>query len=451
MTADKGKRILINISDNDYTISDDDIDAISSSSDDDCVLIDDNDFRCSEEDDEEEEDDDDDDDDRCEEDGDDEITLSNQVLRYLQEKRDLQELSLKACKSYLRQHGLRMSGNKEECVQRVLEHWRIKDGAEILYPRSSFNINCKGDVCRGDIVLFKQKVYGSFEKVTRNGKLLGKRTIAGRVVKESYGAAKQQHTFTVEVLWSKGVKKLPPLFPLLVKGRNLYRLETYRQPWKNERERRNVLAEKHRRGAAARFKREKRKKAGSSGNSREGSKSQKVCHGSRSSKMMSCSREGEDFGRGQGVSASKHSTTNSSDQRNTRKHVAIKHQNPTLWTNGNASRKNSKPSGEFHYGSMPNGSRMTDFKHNFSFHDPLLRPAAQYTGSYHDICYIQSPRMAHENYFQYFPSEIASGRQQYGSFRCSVLGCVGPGSDRCVIAACWRCCRREGLRCNVHN
>ncbi|CAL5350305.1 unnamed protein product [Camellia sinensis] len=62
----------------------------------------------------------------------------------------------------------------------------IKDGnAETLYPRSSFAINCTGDVCKGDVVLFTQKVYKKF----------GKRTIAGRVVKESYGAAKQQHTF----------------------------------------------------------------------------------------------------------------------------------------------------------------------------------------------------------------------------------------------------------------
>lgn len=33
----------------------------------------------------------------------------------------------------------------------------------------------------------------------------------------------------VEVLWSRGSKKLNPLFPLLVKGRNLYKLKTFRQ------------------------------------------------------------------------------------------------------------------------------------------------------------------------------------------------------------------------------
>ncbi|MCD7459139.1 hypothetical protein HAX54_040208 [Datura stramonium] len=93
----------------------------------------------------------------------------------------------------------------------------------------------------------------------RGGELLGKRTIAGRIVKESYGAAKQQHTFTVEVLWSQGVKQLPSLFPLLVKGRNLYKLKTFRQRWKDEEERLEVLAEKHKRGETARSIRAARK------------------------------------------------------------------------------------------------------------------------------------------------------------------------------------------------
>lgn len=109
--------------------------------------------------------------------------------------------------------------------------------------------------------MFVQKVYSKFNKVTRHGKILGRRTVAGRVVKESYGSAKQQHTFTVEVLWSKGVKKLPPLSPLLVKGRNLYKLRTFRQCWINEAERQKVLAEKHKRGTAARLMRTMKKSA----------------------------------------------------------------------------------------------------------------------------------------------------------------------------------------------
>jgi hypothetical protein len=38
--------------------------------------------------------------------------------------------------------------------------------------------------------------------VARHGRVRGSRTVAGRVVKESYGAAKQQHTFTVSLYCS---------------------------------------------------------------------------------------------------------------------------------------------------------------------------------------------------------------------------------------------------------
>ncbi|GMI68847.1 hypothetical protein HRI_000554000 [Hibiscus trionum] len=180
-------------------------------------------------------------------------SLCNRVIAILKEGGDLESLSLKELKAYLRNHGLRIAGTKAVCQQRILEHWRIKEGnAEALYPRSSFFIDCTGDVCKGDVVLFNQKVYKKFDNISRR-RLLGKRTIAGRVVKESYGKAKQQHTFTVEVLWSKGTKKLPLLFPLLVKGRNLYKSRTYRQRWCDEAERRNVIAEKHKRGKAARL------------------------------------------------------------------------------------------------------------------------------------------------------------------------------------------------------
>ncbi|XP_077213079.1 SAP domain-containing protein isoform X2 [Tasmannia lanceolata] len=190
-------------------------------------------------------------------------------LYYFVGGRDLDTLKLEECKAYLRKYGLRLTGTKSICIQRIQEHWRIKDGnAENLYPRSSFVINCTGDVCTGDIVLFTQRVYEKFDIVTRGGNIIGKRTVAGRVVKESYGAAKQQHTFTVEIFWSKGIKALPPLFPLLVKGRNLYRLKTFRQRWDNEAERSKILAEKHKRGAAARRVREIKKARSTNGGSK---------------------------------------------------------------------------------------------------------------------------------------------------------------------------------------
>ncbi|KAG0503584.1 hypothetical protein HPP92_003656 [Vanilla planifolia] len=179
--------------------------------------------------------------------------LSGRVVNLLQRNNKLDTLKLEECKAYLRKHELMISGTKTTCIMRILEHWRLKDGnGERLYPKQTFVINCTGDVCKGDVVMFKQRVYEKFDKVSRSGKILGKRTIAGRVVKESYGEAKQQHTFTIEVLWSKGVKALLPMCSLLVKGRNLYRDRTFRQPWCNEAERSKVLDEKHKRGAIAR-------------------------------------------------------------------------------------------------------------------------------------------------------------------------------------------------------
>ncbi|EFH41307.1 predicted protein [Arabidopsis lyrata subsp. lyrata] len=177
----------------------------------------------------------------------------DKVTRLLTAGSDLKSVNVKECKAYLRKHGLRLSGTKPVCIDRIVEHWRIKDGSgEAVYPRASFAINCKGDVCKGDIVLFTQKVHHKYEKMKRSGNIMGRRTVAGQVVKESYGTAKQQHTFTIEVLWCEGTQKLPPLYPLLVKGRNLYRLMTLRQRWPNEEDRVKVLNEKHNRGAAAR-------------------------------------------------------------------------------------------------------------------------------------------------------------------------------------------------------
>ncbi|KAF8679265.1 hypothetical protein HU200_046043 [Digitaria exilis] len=175
----------------------------------------------------------------------------NKIADLLQSGRSLEGIKLVDCKTYLKKNGLSQTGDIDTCVDRIVLHWRFKDGdPEKIYPRSSFCINCKGDVCRGDAVLFKQKVYEKSGK--RHAKCVGKRVVAGKVIKESYGKEKQQHTFTIQVFWSKGVGKLLPLHLLLVKGRNLYRMMTFRQPWANEAERLKVLEEKHSRGDDAR-------------------------------------------------------------------------------------------------------------------------------------------------------------------------------------------------------
>ncbi|KAG8481810.1 hypothetical protein CXB51_027201 [Gossypium anomalum] len=173
----------------------------------------------------------------------------------------LEKLKVDECKVYLRRNGLRLSGNKDVLIQRIKEHLEISNGGgEKKYPLSSFVVNCKGDACTGDVVMFEQNVYEMFNIASRSasGPPCGTRIVVGRIVKESYGSAKQQHTFTIEVLWSKGEKPLPPLHPLLIKGRNLYRLKTLRQRWEDEGERQKVLVEKHSRGSLARSDREVR-------------------------------------------------------------------------------------------------------------------------------------------------------------------------------------------------
>ncbi|CAN6451392.1 unnamed protein product [Victoria cruziana] len=173
----------------------------------------------------------------------------------------VEKLKVVECKIYLRKYGLRLTGKRDVLIGRIKEHLEVKDGGgQKLYPESSFVLNCKGDACTGDVVMFEQNVYDMYSIVSRSATAppCGTRLVAGRIVKESYGAAKQQHTFTIEVLWSEGVKPFPALHPLLIKGRNLYKLKTMRQRWPDEMERSKVLHEKHTRGCRARFSREAR-------------------------------------------------------------------------------------------------------------------------------------------------------------------------------------------------
>ncbi|KAG5538004.1 hypothetical protein RHGRI_025183 [Rhododendron griersonianum] len=192
---------------------------------------------------------------------DEEDQRSFEVVRKIIEVGQVEKLKVEQCKVYLRKHGLRLTGNKDTLIGRIKEHLSILNGGgERKYPISSFVWNCKGDACTGDVVMFEQNVYEMFNIASRSasGPPCGTRIVAGRIVKESYGAAKQQHTFTIEVLWSKGEKPLPPLHPLLIKGRNLYRLKTMRQRWEDEGERQKMLSEKHARGSLARSNREAR-------------------------------------------------------------------------------------------------------------------------------------------------------------------------------------------------
>jgi len=112
---------------------------------------------------------------------------------------------------------------------------------------AEFTIDCTGDAVVGDEVRFERATFsGSF----RNAKFAGFEMITGKIVRDSYGREKQQHTFTLEL--ADGSK-------LLIKGRNLYANGLYRKPWKDESLRRKAAEEKHARGDAARRAREIRK------------------------------------------------------------------------------------------------------------------------------------------------------------------------------------------------
>lgn len=113
-------------------------------------------------------------------------------------------------------------------------------------------------ICRGDIVRFEEPVYsGSYRKA----KFIGKREITGRIIKESYGKKKQQHTFSIEVLNATGTQSDDVLNKKRIcrKGRNIYpTCERLRGNTAFENERQVILEEKHERGKKARAERNKR-------------------------------------------------------------------------------------------------------------------------------------------------------------------------------------------------
>lgn len=110
--------------------------------------------------------------------------------------------------------------------------------AKSVIANDGYDINCTGDCCTGDEI--------KFFNPAKSGEYL-----FGTIVSDSYGQAKQQHTFTVEVEGEK----------MLIKGRNLYKNGTLRKPWSDENKRKQIIEEKHSRGNEARSARKARKEA----------------------------------------------------------------------------------------------------------------------------------------------------------------------------------------------
>ena len=111
-----------------------------------------------------------------------------------------------------------------------------------------FSVDCTGNACAGDEITFREAVYGgSFRKPL----FRGHRMIAARILRDSYGQLKGQHTFTLEVLASQGVDPLQEGQVIKRKGRNIYREGTRRKRWADEAAREVALQDKYARRKAS--------------------------------------------------------------------------------------------------------------------------------------------------------------------------------------------------------
>lgn len=130
---------------------------------------------------------------------------------------------------------------------------------ELLADGSIYNFDCTGDVVAGDEIKFTEAVFGGSFKKPR---YLGDRTICALVTNDSYGAKKQQHTFTLKILASNGISPLEAGTKTTRKGRNVYRNGTLRRPWIDPELREMAVEEKHFRGDQARAFRSYRRNEG---------------------------------------------------------------------------------------------------------------------------------------------------------------------------------------------
>ena len=105
---------------------------------------------------------------------------------------------------------------------------------------AQYPIDCTGDAVVGDFVMFERAV---FEGSYRRPVFVENETIHAEIIRDSYGADRQQHTFTLKTADGRTLR---------IKGRNLYRNGTRRMAWPDESQRQLAQDEKHGRGNSAR-------------------------------------------------------------------------------------------------------------------------------------------------------------------------------------------------------
>jgi hypothetical protein len=113
-----------------------------------------------------------------------------------------------------------------------------------IYSITTFPLDCKGDVCLNDEIYFIKPAEKKGNKEST--------IVVGKVVNESYGEVVGQHTFTIELYYTKPTRPLMSL--MLIKGRKLYKCLTKRRKWDDENERMKLIKEKHDRGFEVRKK-----------------------------------------------------------------------------------------------------------------------------------------------------------------------------------------------------
>jgi hypothetical protein len=127
--------------------------------------------------------------------------------------------------------------------KQACEMYNLLQKFEADYP-----VDITGDACVGDEVVFLRAV---FTGSRRNPKFLRNEVVEVRIINDSYGSQRGQHTFTL--LTAEGDKTL-------IKGRNLYRNGLFAKP-RNAEERQKALSEKHARGMENFVRKENRKDA----------------------------------------------------------------------------------------------------------------------------------------------------------------------------------------------
>jgi len=139
--------------------------------------------------------------------------------------------------------------NKMKHIQ-LFEYYNIQNAynnsqreeLELMYKEAEelgYTENITGNATQGDDIAFVEAVFsGSYPR----SRFSHFEMIYGLIVNDSYGKAKQQHTFSIETQSGSVIRR---------KGRNVYKYTTLAKP-RNEEERQINLEDKYERGVKAR-------------------------------------------------------------------------------------------------------------------------------------------------------------------------------------------------------